>query len=108
MSQPRGSEIVRHDRCEVGSGSRPGEGASPGESVERRSGHRGGGDWVQEGTFETLRAAAGRIAEIEAYPVKGLFFDIHVELEFGTDEEALGHLEHKGKQAAYAVKRRVQ
>ena len=42
MSQPRGSEIVRHDRCEVSSGSRPGEDASPvGSLKELGSGHLG-------------------------------------------------------------------
>jgi len=34
MSLRRGSEIVRHDRCEVSSGSRPGEDASLREARE--------------------------------------------------------------------------
>jgi len=33
---------------------------------------------------------------------------VDVETEHGTDEEALGYLEHTGKTALYVVKRRVQ
>ncbi len=65
-------------------------------------------EWVEAGSFESLREAARQIAAAESYPVSGMFFEIHVEARFGTDAEALGHLEHRGKLAAWVVKRRLQ
>lgn len=58
--------------------------------------------------FTSLRDVASRIVEIEGYPVKGVFFELHVETGYGTDDEALGHLEHTARVALYMVQRRVQ
>lgn len=64
-------------------------------------------EWTHEGDFETMTAAAKRIREIEGYPVTGIFLEIQVDTAHGTDAEAFGHLEHKGRRAAYVLKRRV-
>ncbi len=64
-------------------------------------------EWVHDGDFETVTAAARRIREIEAYPVTGLFFEIQVDTAHSSDADALGHLEHNGRRAAYVVKRRM-
>ncbi len=64
-------------------------------------------EWIEIGHFDSLTEAARRIREIEEYPVPGVFFQIHVETEHGSDEEAFQHLEHTGRQALYAVKRRA-
>jgi len=65
-------------------------------------------EWVQDGVFETLKQAAMRIQQLEDYLTGGVFFQVHVETEFGTDEEALGHLEPTGRRALYVVKRQIQ
>jgi hypothetical protein len=64
-------------------------------------------EWVEAGTFETVTAAAGRIRELEDYPVTGVFLQMHIDTLHGTDEESFGHLEHTGQRALYVVKRRV-
>jgi hypothetical protein len=53
----------------------------------------------QEGSFETVAAAAEKIIEVENYPVTGIFFDILIEtgVGAGSEQEAFGHLEHTGK-----------
>jgi hypothetical protein len=65
-------------------------------------------EWVQDGLFETVKQAASRIRQLEDYPAAGIFFQVLVETEFGTDEEALSHLEHTGRRALYVVKRQLQ
>jgi hypothetical protein len=52
------------------------------------------------------RAAAGRIRELEGYPVTDVFFKVYVDTVHGTDEEAFEHLHHDGRRALYGVKRR--
>ena len=64
-------------------------------------------EWTDAGNFESITAATRRIREIEGYPVTGIFFDIYVDTVGGTDEESFGHLEPKGRQALYVVKRRA-
>jgi len=64
-------------------------------------------EWVEAGSFETVTAAARRIRELEDYPVTGVFLEMHVDTVHGNDEEAFGHLEHKGRRALYVVKRRA-
>ncbi len=66
-------------------------------------------EWVHAGNFETVKAAAGRIRDMEGYPVTGVFFQILVETDFGTDDEFFGHLEHTGRNTkrCYVVKRRM-
>jgi hypothetical protein len=54
-----------------------------------------------------MTAAARRIRELEDYPVTGVFLQMYVGTEFGTDEASFGHLEHTGKRALYVVKRQV-
>jgi hypothetical protein len=63
-------------------------------------------EWVDAGDFETVTAAAGRIRELEGYPVTGIFFQVYVDTVHGTDEEAFGHLHHNGRHALYGIKRR--
>jgi hypothetical protein len=63
-------------------------------------------EWVDVGNFETVTAAAGRIRELEGYPVTGVFFTVYVDTVHGTDEEAFEHLHHDGRLALYGVKRR--
>lgn len=63
------------------------------------------GKWTEAGRFETMTLAAARIRELEGYPVTGLFLEMHVDTVHGTDSEALGHLEHTGRKARYAIKR---
>jgi hypothetical protein len=64
-------------------------------------------EWIDVGDFETVQAAARRIREIEEYTGGGLFLEMHIEFDFGSDEESFGHLEHNGKRALYVVKRQV-
>jgi len=64
-------------------------------------------EWVEAGSFESVMEAAGRIREMEGYPVTRVFFEIHVDTVHGSDEESFGHLEHKGRRALYVVKRRM-
>ena len=54
-----------------------------------------------------MTAAVRRIREIEGYSVTGLFLEIHIETVHGSDEEALGHFEYKGRRALYVIKRRM-
>jgi hypothetical protein len=37
----------------------------------------------------------------------GVFLEIYVDTVHGSDEESLGHLEHKNRRALYVVKRRI-
>ncbi len=64
-------------------------------------------DWVDAGSFETVTAAARRIREIEAYPVSGIFLELHVDTIHDSDADAFGHLEHTGRRARYVVTRRT-
>jgi hypothetical protein len=64
-------------------------------------------DWVQLGTFESVTAAARRIREIEGRTSGGIFLEMHVEIDFGTDEDAFSVLHHTGKRALYGIRRRV-
>lgn len=61
--------------------------------------------WVMVASFETVTAAARRIREIEGGATGGIFLRIYVEIDFGSDDEALGHLEYKGRKALYVIKR---
>lgn len=61
--------------------------------------------WIEIGAFDTVKEAAQRIRELEGYPVTGVFLEILVETERGSDEEFFGYLEHTGRDALYAVKR---
>jgi hypothetical protein len=45
-------------------------------------------EWIEVGTFDTVTAAARRIREIEGRSDGGIFLEMHVEIDFGTDEEA--------------------
>ena len=63
-------------------------------------------DWHEDGKFENLSAAARRIREIEGRPMNGVFLQAFAEIDFGTDDEFLGHLEYTGQQALYVIKRR--
>jgi hypothetical protein len=64
-------------------------------------------EWIEGGSFETVTAAARRIRELEDYPVTGMFLEVYVDTEHGSDDEALGRLEHVGRHATYVIKRRV-
>lgn len=62
-------------------------------------------EWTEVGTFETATAAAARIRELEDYPTTGVFLEIHVDTERGTDEEAFSVLHHTGRRALYGIRR---
>ena len=62
-------------------------------------------EWVEVGTFETVTAAARRIREIEGRPSGGIFLEIYVEIDLGTDEDAFSVLHHTGRQALYGIRR---
>jgi len=64
-------------------------------------------EWVPDGNFETVTAAARRIRELEGRATGGIFLSMHVEIDFGSDDEAFGHLECTGKRALYVIKRRT-
>ena len=64
-------------------------------------------EWVHDGDFETVTAAARRIRETEAYPVTGLFFEIQVDTAHDSDKDSFGHREPIGRRAAYVVKSRM-
>ena len=61
--------------------------------------------WTEVGTFEIVTAAAARIRELEHDPTTGVFLEIHVDTELGTDEEAFSVLHHTGRRALYGVRR---
>lgn len=63
------------------------------------------GEWVLVGNFDRLAAAARRILDIEAVPMSGVAFEMHVNADHASDEEVLGHLEYKGKHGSYVIKR---
>jgi hypothetical protein len=56
---------------------------------------------------QTVTAAARRIREIEGRSTGGLFLSMLVEIDYGNDDEAFGHLEYKGQRALYVIKRRI-
>lgn len=62
-------------------------------------------EWVEVGTFDTVTAAAARIRVLEDYPTTGVFLEIHVDTELGTDEEVFGVLHHTGRRALYGIRR---
>ncbi|WP_158920947.1 hypothetical protein [Acidisphaera sp. S103] len=64
-------------------------------------------EWTEAGSFDTVTAAARRIREIEGRAEGGIFLSIYVEIDFGSDDEAFGHLEYTGKRALYVIKRRM-
>ena len=61
--------------------------------------------WIEVGTFETVTAAAARIRALEDYLTTGVFLEIHVDTELGTDEEAFSVLHHTGRRALYGIRR---
>lgn len=63
------------------------------------------GDLIVVANCESLSAATKRIIEIEAIPVRGLFFQLHVSADPASDDEVLGHLEYRGKHGGYVIKR---
>jgi hypothetical protein len=64
-------------------------------------------EWIEVGTFDTVTAAARRIRELEGRSDGGIFLEMHVEIDCGTDEEAFSVLHHTGKRALYGIRRRV-
>jgi hypothetical protein len=64
-------------------------------------------EWIEVGSFDTVTEAARRIREIEGRPDGGIFLEMFVEIDFGTDEEAFGVLHHTGRLALYGIRRRV-
>ena len=62
-------------------------------------------EWVEVGTFDTVTAAARRIREIEGRPSGGIFLEMYVEIDAGTDEEAFSVLQHTGHRALYGIRR---
>ena len=64
--------------------------------------------WVFGGDFESVKAAIRRIIELEEYPVSGIHFQIFVETDAGSDDEAFGHYAHTGRRARYAIRRRMK
>lgn len=66
-----------------------------------------GEEWIEVGRFETVTAAARRIRQIEEYPNTGVFLEIHVDTELGTDAGAFDVLHHTGRRALYGIRRRV-
>jgi hypothetical protein len=62
-------------------------------------------EWTRVGTFDTVTAAARRIREIEGYPTTGVFLELHVDTELGTDREAFSVLHHTGRKALYGIRR---
>ncbi|MCZ7593716.1 MAG: hypothetical protein M5U16_01470 [Hyphomicrobium sp.] len=59
------------------------------------------------GSFESLAAVARRIIEFEAIPGRALHFEMHVSADHGTDEDVLGHLEYRGRHAAYVIEQQT-
>jgi hypothetical protein len=64
-------------------------------------------EWIDVGTFDTVTDAARRIREIEGRASGGIFLEMHVEIDFGTDDEAFSVLHHTGMRALYGIRRRV-
>jgi hypothetical protein len=62
-------------------------------------------EWVEAGTFDTVTAAARRIREIEGRPSGGIFLEMYVEIDFGTDEETFSVLHYTGQRALYGIRR---
>jgi hypothetical protein len=65
-------------------------------------------EWTSVGTFDSVTAAARRIRELEGRQSGGIFLELHVEIDFGTDEDAFSVLHHTGRRALYGIRRRVQ
>jgi hypothetical protein len=64
-------------------------------------------EWTSVGSFDTVTAAARRIREIEGYSSTGVFLELHVDTELGTDLEAFSVLHHTGRKALYGIRRRA-
>ena len=47
------------------------------------------------------------VRQLKMTSVTGLFLEIHIDTEHGSDEEALGHLEYTGRRGLYVVKRQT-
>jgi hypothetical protein len=67
----------------------------------------GAKEWVEVGDFDTVTAAARRIREFEGRSDGGIFLEMHVEIDCGTDEEAFSVLHHTGRRALYGIRRRL-
>lgn len=65
-------------------------------------------DWRREGTFATLKDAAKEIIRLENMPVTGLFLQMHVETNFGEDEEFLELFIFDGKNSSYTIRKSKQ
>jgi hypothetical protein len=66
-----------------------------------------GGDWVEDGVFDSVQAAARRIQQLEDYQARGVFFRVLSQLDFGCDEETFSYLVHTGRRRSYVVMRKV-
>lgn len=62
-------------------------------------------EWVEVGTFGTVTDAARRIREMEGRDSGGIFLEMHVEIDFGTDDDAFAVLHHTGKRGLYGIRR---
>lgn len=63
-------------------------------------------EWIMIDNFETVTAVARRIRETEGRLSGGIFLEMHVEIDFGTDEDAFSVLPHTGRNALYGIRRR--
>lgn len=63
------------------------------------------GEWVALGNYESLAAATKRIIDAELIPGRGLSYQVYVNADATKDDQLLGHLEFRGKYAAYVIKR---
>jgi hypothetical protein len=64
-------------------------------------------EWTDVGNFETVTEAARRIRELEGRPDGGIFLEMFVEIDFGTDDDAFSCLQYSGRKALYGIRRRV-
>jgi hypothetical protein len=65
-------------------------------------------EWVEAGSFDSVRAAVRGIIEIEGSDKIGIHLETFVDTMDSTDEVALGHFEYSGRKSLYVVKRIVQ
>jgi hypothetical protein len=63
--------------------------------------------WTGIGTFDSVTAAARRIRELEGRSSGGIFLEMHVEIDCGTDEDAFSVLHHTGRKALYGIRHRA-
>lgn len=62
------------------------------------------GEWVNVAGLGSLAEVAKRIIAIEAIPARSLIFQMHVDADGASDDEA--HLEYQGRHGVYVIKRR--